>query len=98
MYFDAAVEHGIDEVLALLEEPEREFVLDSLTLWALAPPDEKPCRVFGGIYKYEYDPDPEKAARMKREIQEGYDAEDRYFMEVTRPRIDTWWKRRNNLD
>ena len=34
MYFDAAVEHGIDEVLALLDEPEREYVMDSLTAFS----------------------------------------------------------------
>jgi len=89
--FDTAVYDGISETLSKLGGPWREDLYQSLRHWALASPTENPVRLFGGTYGYEVEPDPEKSARMRREVEAAQRAEGDHFMTVVRPRIDAWW-------
>lgn len=89
--FDAAVYDGISETLSKLDSPWRDRLFDELRHWAVADPTERPVRVFFGIYSYEVEPDPEKSARMRREVEAAQRAEDDHFMTVVRPIIDAWW-------
>lgn len=89
--FDAAVYEGISETLAKLGEPWRDDLFTYLQHWALADPDERPIHVFGGIYSYEVEPDPEKSAQMRQKVEDAQRAEDDHFMTVVRPLINAWW-------
>jgi hypothetical protein len=91
LYFDAAVFDGFDATLSRLDARRREALFETLQAWALADPAEQPINLSGAVYAYEWEPDPEKAARMKREVDDAQAAEDAYFMNVIRPRINAWW-------
>ena len=87
--FDAAIYDGIPETLSKLGGPWRDDLYQSLRHWAEADPSERPVRLFFGIYSYEVEP--EKSARMRREVEAAQRAEEDHFMTVVRPRIDAWW-------
>ena len=89
--FDAAVYDGISATLSKLDGPWRDELFEAIERWALADPAEQPIRIFGGIYMYEFESDPEKAARMRKEVEDRHAAEDAQFMTVIRPRIRAWW-------
>jgi hypothetical protein len=90
-----ALHDGIEDTLQLLDEPWRADLFETLKQWALADPSEEPIHIFGGIYAHEWESDPAKAARMKREVEEARAAEVNYFMNVIRPQIQEWWSRRS---
>ncbi|WP_441292592.1 hypothetical protein ACSRUE_21315 [Sorangium sp. KYC3313] len=90
-YLDVAVDKGIDAVLDRLDETFRHELLQVLMGWALAGPDPKIIRIFGGIYSYEREPDPIKAAQMKRDVEAMHAEEDAYFLDIALPRIRSWW-------
>lgn len=96
LYFDAAVFDGIDETLSKLDDPWRESLFTTLREWALADPSEKPIRIFGGIYSYEMESDPEKAAQMRKEVEDRHAEEDAHFMNVILPDIRAWWEARRS--
>ncbi len=91
LYFDAAVFDGFDATLSKLDGPRRDALFETLQSWALADPAEQPISLSCGIYAYEWEPDLEKAARMRREVEDERAAENAYFMNVIRPRINAWW-------
>jgi len=95
LHFDLALHDGIEETLQFLDETWRADLVETLKHWALADPDAEPFHIFGGIYAYEREPDPAKAASMRREVEEARAAEVTYFLTVIRPRIDDWWRRRS---
>ncbi|WP_438016839.1 hypothetical protein WMF18_39585 [Sorangium sp. So ce315] len=93
-HLDVAVHKGIDAVLDRLDEAFRRELLEVLEGWALAGPSPEIIRIFGGIYSYQREPDPEKAAQMKREVEARHAEEDAYFIGVALPRIRSWWAAR----
>lgn len=90
-YLDVAVDKGIDAVLDRLDDTFRHELLQVLKGWALAGPDPKIIRIFGGIHSYELEPDPIKAAQMKRDVEARHAEEDAYFVDIALPRIRSWW-------
>lgn len=93
-YLAVAVDKGIDAVLDRLDETFRYELLQVLEGWALAGPNPEIVRIFGGIHRYEHEPDPMKAAQVKRDVEARYAEEDAYFVDIALPRIRSWWATR----
>jgi hypothetical protein len=94
LYFDAAVFDGFDATLSKLDASRREALFESLRSWALADPAEQPISLFCGTYAYEWESDPEVAARMRKKVEDERAEESAFFMNVIRPRINAWWAAR----
>jgi len=95
--FELVIKTDIDKVLARLPQPWHDAVLKNLQSWA-EDEDREPITIFGGIYKYEMEPDPAKAAEMKREVQEEQAADTKHLKEIVIPMIRDWWIKRRNAD
>ncbi|HRI71001.1 MAG TPA: hypothetical protein PK156_42510, partial [Polyangium sp.] len=96
-FFELATKTDIDKVLARLPAPWHDAVLAHLQWWAEAG-DSEPITIFGGIYTHETEPDPMKAAEMKREVKDQHAAEAKHFKEFVLPAIRNWWAKRKNAD
>ncbi len=93
--FTLATETNIDKVLSRLPAPWADVLLAQLQGWAEGP-DREPLFIFGGIYAYETEPNPLKAAEMRRELEEQQAADVKHFKEVILPIIRTWWAKRTS--
>ena len=88
-----ALETDIDQVLAQLPEPWGDELFEHFRGWAESDSDE-PINLGGCVYSYQWEPDPLKAERMKKGLEDQRAAEREHFKRVSLPTIRTWWARR----
>ena len=90
--FDVAVTYGINETLGR--------AVDRSLCWGLmlfrqlvrtATATEPPLQMFGGVRRWEIEPDPQVRAELREAAEAAERAESAHFVEVVWPKVKAWW-------
>lgn len=90
--FDVAVTYGINDTLVRVTDRS---LCWGLMLWRylahVAEATEAPFQMFGGIRRWEVEPDLQVRAELRAAAEAAERAKETHFVEVVWPKVKAWW-------